>query len=239
MGGYYWKGFTEILWEDVNWIGKARDMHNGRAAVKAVMHIWVPQSAVDLLNNWGNISLSKELCSMKLVGWLVGWLVIEFEDSLLCSQQPATCPSPEQGAARRTANTRIAERSSGHSSIAVLNSGRTAGWRSICDKLQITRSCSCWPESVTTWHAGRKDLFYAFPCVTASHRVQFQQYFVGHRRTSTILQRNLVQRIVQVRIHTFCVLQEGRRTLLQGVQHNHSLNKPSVEGCCLLRFDAV
>jgi len=38
-----------------------------------------------------------------------------------------------------------------------------------------------------------------------------------------MLQRNMVQRTVQVRIYT-CVLQEGRRTLLQGEQPNHPLS---------------
>ena len=106
---------------------------------------------------------------------------------------------------KRLQTTRTDKQSSRHNVIAVLTSGRTVGWRSTCDKLQITGSCLCWPECVTTRHARRNTLFYVIPCVTTSHRAQLQ-YFVGHRRTSAVLQWNLVQQTVQVRTDTFLCL---------------------------------
>jgi hypothetical protein len=67
-----------------------------------------------------------------IAGWFVGWTDVLMEG-------------------RQTQES--ANGLTGQNVIVVLNSERTVGWRNTCDKSQITRSCSCWPERVTTRHA--------------------------------------------------------------------------------------
>jgi len=111
----------------------------------------------------------------------------------------------------------------GQNVTAVLNSGTTVGWQSHLWQITnypfvfvLTRTCD---DTARTQKQ---------PVLRYSLRDGFSQSTISAELCRTpedlaILQRNLVQRTVQVRIRTFCVLQEGRGTLLQGDQPNQTL----------------